>query len=125
MSNQNKSSAVQLVRVDGDRAGQRLDNFLSARLKGVPKSAVYRMIRTGQVRINGGRCRASTRLEQGDVVRIPPAHTRDKGDIVVSDRVIRQIEDSIIYQNRDLLVINKPSGMAVHSGSGRSHLGPS
>jgi 23S rRNA pseudouridine955/2504/2580 synthase len=118
MSNQNKSSAVQLVRVDGDRAGQRLDNFLSARLKGVPKSAVYRMIRTGQVRINGGRCRASTRLEQGDVVRIPPAHTRDKGDITVSDRVIRQIEESILYQNRDLLVINKPSGMTVHSGSG-------
>ena len=118
MSNQNKSSAVQRVRVDADRAGQRLDNFLSARLKGVPKSAVYRMIRTGQVRINGGRCKAATRLEQGDEVRIPPAHTRDKGDIVVSDRVIRQIEESIIYQSQDLLVINKPSGMAVHSGSG-------
>jgi 23S rRNA pseudouridine955/2504/2580 synthase len=118
MSNQNKSSGVQRVRVDADRAGQRLDNFLSARLKGVPKSAVYRMIRTGQVRINGGRCKAATRLEQGDEVRIPPAHTRDKGDIVVSDRVIRQIEESIIYQSKDLLVINKPSGMAVHSGSG-------
>jgi 23S rRNA pseudouridine955/2504/2580 synthase len=118
MSNQNKSSGVQRVQVDADRAGQRLDNFLSARLKGVPKSAVYRMIRTGQVRINGGRCKAATRLEQGDEVRIPPAHTRDKGDIVVSDRVIRQIEESIIYQSKDLLVINKPSGMAVHSGSG-------
>jgi 23S rRNA pseudouridine955/2504/2580 synthase len=118
MSNQNKSSAVQRVRVDADRAGQRLDNFLSARLKGVPKSAVYRMIRTGQVRINGGRCKAATRLDEGDEVRIPPAHTRDKGDIVVSDRVIRQIEESIIYQSQDLLVINKPSGMAVHSGSG-------
>jgi 23S rRNA pseudouridine955/2504/2580 synthase len=118
MSNQNKSSGVQRVQVDADRAGQRLDNFLSARLKGVPKSAVYRMIRTGQVRINGGRCKAATRLEQGDEVRIPPAHTREKGDIVVSDRVIRQIEESIIYQSQDLLVINKPSGMAVHSGSG-------
>jgi 23S rRNA pseudouridine955/2504/2580 synthase len=118
MSNQNKSSGVQRVQVDADRAGQRLDNFLSARLKGVPKSAVYRMIRTGQVRINGGRCKAATRLDEGDEVRIPPAHTRDKGDIVVSDRVIRQIEESIIYQSKDLLVINKPSGMAVHSGSG-------
>ena len=118
MSKQNKSSAVQLVLVDSDRSGQRLDNFLSARLKGVPKSAVYRMIRTGQVRINGGRCKAATRLQQGDQVRIPPAHTRDRGDFVVSDRVIRQIEESIIFQNRDLLVINKPSGMAVHSGSG-------
>ena len=118
MPKPNKSSGAYLARVDSDHAGQRLDNFLSGRLKGVPKSAVYRMIRTGQVRINGGRCKPASRLETGDEVRIPPAHTRDRGEIAVSDRVIRQIRESLIYENRDLLVINKPSGMAVHSGSG-------
>jgi 23S rRNA pseudouridine955/2504/2580 synthase len=118
MSKPNKSSGAYLVEVDSDRAGQRLDNFLAGKLKGVPKSAVYRMIRTGQVRINSGRCKASSRLEEGDKVRIPPAHTRDKGDIIVSERVIQQLEDAIIHETSDLLVINKPSGMAVHSGSG-------
>ena len=118
MSKPNKSSGAHLVEVDSDRAGQRLDNFLSGKLKGVPRSAVYRMIRTGQVRINGGRCKAASRLEEGDKVRIPPAHTRDKGEVVVSDRVMQQIEDAIIYESQDLIVVNKPSGMAVHSGSG-------
>ena len=118
MSKPNKSSGAYLVEVDSDRAGQRLDNFLAGKLKGVPKSAVYRMIRTGQVRINGGRCKAASRLEEGDKVRIPPAHTRDRGEVVVSDRVIQQLEDAIIHESPDLLLINKPSGMAVHSGSG-------
>jgi len=118
MSNQNKSSGVQMVRVDGDRAGQRLDNFLSARLKGVPRSAIYRMIRTGQVRINGGRCKAASRLHEGDEVRIPPAQTRARGEHVVSDAVCRQIEKAVIYEDEDVLVVDKPSGMAVHSGSG-------
>ena len=118
MSKPNKSSGAHLVEVDSDRAGQRLDNFLSGKLKGVPRSAVYRMIRTGQVRINGGRCKAASRLEEGDKVRIPPAHTRNKGEVIVSDRVIQQLEDAIIYESQDLIVVNKPSGMAVHSGSG-------
>lgn len=118
MSNQNKSSGVQMVRVDSDRAGQRLDNFLSARLKGVPRSAIYRMIRTGQVRINGGRCKAASRLREGDEVRIPPAQIRAPGEFVVSDAVCRQIEEAVIYEDEDVLVVDKPSGMAVHSGSG-------
>ena len=118
MSKPNKSSGAYLVEVDSNRAGQRLDNFLAGKLKGVPKSAVYRMIRTGQVRINGGRCKAASRLEEGDKVRIPPAQTRDRGEVVVSDRVIQQLEDAIIHESPDLLLINKPSGMAVHSGSG-------
>ena len=118
MSIPNKSSGAHLVEVDGDRAGQRLDNFLAGHLKGVPKSAVYRMIRTGQVRINGGRCKAATRLEEGDAVRIPPAKIREKGEFIVSETVSRQVRDAVIYEDADLLVINKPSGMAVHSGSG-------
>jgi 23S rRNA pseudouridine955/2504/2580 synthase len=118
MSKQNQSSGVQMVRVDSDRAGQRLDNFLSARLKGVPRSAIYRMIRTGQVRINGSRCKASSRLHEGDEVRIPPAQTRERGEHTVSDAVCRQIESALIYEDEDVLVVDKPSGMAVHSGSG-------
>ena len=73
MSTKNNNSSVRIVRVNADQQGQRVDNFISARLKGVPRSAVYRMIRTGQVRINGGRCKAVTRLSEGDEVRIPPA----------------------------------------------------
>jgi 23S rRNA pseudouridine955/2504/2580 synthase len=118
MSKPNKSSGVHLVRVDSDHTGQRLDNFLATQLKGVPKSAVYRMIRTGQVRINGGRCKASSRLQEGDDVRIPPAQTRVKGNFTVSDRVLKQLEEAILYESQDLVAINKPSGMAVHSGSG-------
>ena len=91
MSIPNKSSGAHLVEVDSDRAGQRLDNFLAGHLKGVPKSAVYRMIRTGQVRINGGRCKAATRVEEGDAVRIPPAKIREKGEFVISETVCRQV----------------------------------
>lgn len=111
-------TGVQLVAVSTDRDGQRLDNFLSARLKGLPRSAIYRMIRTGQVRINGGRCKPATRLNEGDEVRIPPVQTRKQGRVVVSERVCSQIRAAILFENNDLLVLNKPSGMAVHAGSG-------
>jgi 23S rRNA pseudouridine955/2504/2580 synthase len=106
------------VQVSADRDGQRLDNFLSARLKGLPRSALYRIIRTGQVRINGGRCKPATRLREGDEVRIPPARTQERGSVFISDRVCRQLRDAALFENSDLLVLNKPSGMAVHAGSG-------
>jgi 23S rRNA pseudouridine955/2504/2580 synthase len=109
---------VRRVRVDTDHHGQRLDNFLAGLLKGVPKAAVYRMIRTGQVRINGGRAKPATRLEAGDEVRVPPARTRDSQEAPVSDRVRLQLREAILHQDRDLLVVNKPAGMAVHAGSG-------
>ena len=111
-------TGVQLVKVSADQDGQRLDNFLSTRLKGLPRSALYRMIRTGQVRINGGRCKPSARLCEDDEVRIPPARIREKGETVISDRVCSQIRDAVLFKNSDLLVLNKPSGMAVHAGSG-------
>ena len=117
MSTSNRTS-VQLVKVSADRDGQRLDNFLSARLKGLPRSAVYRMIRTGQVRINGGRCKPSTRLCESDEVRIPPARIREQGKTVVSEQVCSQIRGAVLFKNSDVLVLNKPSGMAVHGGSG-------
>jgi 23S rRNA pseudouridine955/2504/2580 synthase len=113
-----KSSGVRHVEVSADREGQRLDNFLSAQLKGLPKSAIYRMIRTGQVRINGKRCKPASRLVQGDTVRIPPARVRGDGPVTVSDRVCNQVRAAVLYQDPDLMVVNKPSGMAVHSGSG-------
>jgi 23S rRNA pseudouridine955/2504/2580 synthase len=118
MSKTNNNSGVQLVTVDSNRDGQRVDNFITNQLKGVPRSAIYRMVRTGQVRINGKRCKAASRLEEGDVVRIPPAHTRKPGEVVISENVSEQVEAAILYQDRDMLVIDKPSGMAVHSGSG-------
>ena len=118
MSSPNTNSGVRLVRATADRDGQRIDNFLATQLKGVPRSAVYRMIRTGQVRINGRRCKPSTRLAVGDEVRIPPARTHERDEVIVSDRVRIQLRASVLYEDDDLLVINKPSGMAVHAGSG-------
>jgi 23S rRNA pseudouridine955/2504/2580 synthase len=118
MSGNDKHNKVRLVRVDADHQGQRLDNFLAALLKGVPKAAVYRMIRTGQVRINGGRAKPANRLEQGDEVRVPPARTRERHHAVVSEEVRRQVRAAILHEDPDLLVVNKPAGMAVHAGSG-------
>ena len=117
MSTSNKTG-VRLVKVSADHDGQRLDNFLSARLKGLPRSATYRIIRTGQVRINGGRCKPSTRLCEGDEVRIPPAWTREQGKVVISDQVCKQVRNAVLFKNSDFVVLNKPSGMAVHAGSG-------
>ena len=118
MLSPDQCSTVRYVQVTPDREGQRLDNFLSAQLKGLPKSAIYRMIRTGQVRINGRRCKPSSRLEQGDAVRIPPARVRGNREVIVSDRVRSQLRAAVLFQDPDLMVVNKPSGMAVHSGSG-------
>jgi 23S rRNA pseudouridine955/2504/2580 synthase len=118
MSKTNSNSGVHTVTVDSNRDGQRLDNFLANHLKGVPRSALYRMVRTGQVRINGKRCKAATRLKEGDLVRIPPAQVRSSGEVVISENVSNQVESAILFENDDFLVVDKPSGMAVHSGSG-------
>jgi len=118
MSTSDKRNGVRLVRVDVDHQGQRLDNFLASQLKGVPKAAVYKMIRTGQVRINGGRAKPASRLAAGDEVRIPPARTRQSQEAPVSAQVRQQLREAILHEDRDLLVVNKPAGMAVHAGSG-------
>ena len=111
-------AGVRIETVGGDHDGQRVDNYLSARLKGVPRSLVYRLIRTGQVRINGRRCKPASRLAEGDQVRIPPASVDERGEAVVSERVVEQLGKSILYCDDDMLVVDKPSGMAVHAGSG-------
>lgn len=118
MSKTNSHSGVHTVAVDGDRHGQRVDNFLANQLKGVPRSAIYRMVRTGQVRINGKRCKPASRLKEGDLVRIPPAQVRSPGEVVIREAVIDQVEKAVLFENDDFLVVDKPSGMAVHSGSG-------
>lgn len=112
---------VRFVEVDEERAGQRLDNFLKLHLKGLPKTRIYRIIRKGEVRVNKGRVTPSYRLVTGDNVRIPPVRIAERPPAhAPSVGMSRVIEQSILYEDDALLVINKPSGMAVHGGSGVS-----
>ena len=114
-------ASVQLIEVDEENAGQRIDNFLFTRLKGVPKSHVYRILRTGEVRRNGGRVHARDRLDSGDKIRVPPIRVAERDPVEAPGRLFRnRIEASILFEDDDLLVIDKPSGMAVHGGSGLS-----
>ena len=111
---------VRKVRIDEEQAGQRIDNFLRKELPGVPKSRVYRILRKGEVRVNGGRVRAEYKLQQGDEVRVPPARVRPDG-APPAPGAVRNLADRILYEDKALLVIDKPSGTAVHGGSGISH----
>ncbi|HEX7027173.1 MAG TPA: RluA family pseudouridine synthase [Gammaproteobacteria bacterium] len=111
---------VEYVGIDASREGQRLDNFLVARLKGVPKSVIYRILRTGQVRVNKGRVKPGYKLRAGDEVRIPPLSIAAPDTVLENDaqRVAQMVGAAILYENEDFMVINKPSGLAVHGGSG-------
>lgn len=111
-------SSVSYVEVSPDRDGQRLDNFLAAHMKGLPRSVIYRIIRKGQVRINGGRAKPSTRLVSGDMVRIPPASIREYKAGDIPPAVLKLLQQSVCYEGHGIMVVNKPAGMAVHSGSG-------
>ena len=108
-----------LVAVPADREGQRLDNFLAGRLKGAPRSLIYRICRTGEVRVNGGRAKPDRRLAAGDEVRIPPVRLAPAAEpaIPAAGRLDR-IESAIVHEDREFLVIDKPSGVASHGGSG-------
>jgi 23S rRNA pseudouridine955/2504/2580 synthase len=112
---------VRLVTVTDARDGQRIDNFLAGQLKGVPKSLIYRILRTGQVRINGKRARPDTRVAEGDEVRIPPvrsAEPRETGTPAAAQ--LARIERAVIHEDKDFLVLDKPAGIASHGGSGIS-----
>ncbi len=116
------SAGVQLVTVDPEREGQRIDNFLATRLKGVPRSLIYRILRTGQVRVNGRRAKPDTRLAGGDEVRIPPVRVAEREPSAApAEGRLERIEAAIVYEDRDFLVLDKPSGVASHGGSGISH----
>lgn len=107
--------------VPEDREGQRLDNFLLGLLKGAPRSLVYKLVRSGQVRVNGGRAKADRKLESGDKVRIPPVRVEPEGERPAPPRgFMDALEAAIVHEDARLLVLNKPSGVASHGGSGIS-----
>ena len=108
------SPAVQWIEVDEGGAGQRLDNFLTARLKGVPKSHVYRIVRSGEVRVNSGRVAASHRLELGDRIRVPPIRVAERE---AGDAPAPALELPVLFEDEYLLAVDKPAGLAVHGGS--------
>ncbi len=112
-------ATVRNVTVDAESEGQRLDNFLLRQLKGVPKSHVYRIIRSGEVRVNKGRASADTRIQAGDVVRLPPARTSQKMAQKL-DRPAPGREFPLLYEDDWMLALDKPAGVAVHGGSGVS-----
>ena len=121
MANEAQMPSVQILTISEDREGQRLDNFLFNTLKGVPKTHVYRLLRTGQVRINGKRCKPDSRIHAGDLVRVPPVRVpepRDPG--LAPERLLREVPGWIVFEDRHYLVFNKPSGIAAHGGSGIS-----
>lgn len=111
---------VQLVTISEKNAQQRIDNFLLSVCKGVPKSKIYKVIRKGDVRINKKRCKPETKLAVGDLVRVPPMMTTNsaKGVVKVSESLGALLDRSVLYEDEQLLVINKPCGLAVHGGSG-------
>jgi 23S rRNA pseudouridine955/2504/2580 synthase len=119
----NTGLAARLLTISADRAGQRLDNFLLGQLKGAPKSLVYKVVRSGQVRVNGGRAKAERKLEEGDVVRVPPMRLPEPGAAVTPPPTafLQVLEQAIVFEDDRLLVLNKPSGLASHGGSGIRH----
>ena len=111
---------VRYVEINSEEDGQRLDNYLIRILKGVPKSHVYRIIRGGEVRINKKRAKPDTRINVGDSVRIPPVRVSTEKEVFIGQRLIDQLQQCIIHEDNNLLIVNKPAGIAVHGGSGLS-----
>ena len=115
------ATGARTVRVMEDRDGQRIDNFLMGYLKGVPRSLVYKLLRSGQVRVNGGRIKAERRLEAGDEVRIPPIRVPDPEEKGTPPQgFMDALDAAIVFEDARLLALNKPSGVASHGGSGIS-----
>ena len=110
------------VRVPDDREGQRLDNFLLGQLKGAPRSLVYKIVRSGQVRVNGGRAKPERKLARGDEVRIPPVRLSEPGESAPPPKgLLAALEAAIVFEDARLLALNKPTGLASHGGSGINH----
>ncbi len=115
-----KPEGVQWITIGRERSGQRIDNFLFAQFKGVPRARIYRMLRKGEVRVNGSRCRPGTRIREGDRVRLPPVSVRSAA--ATQAPVPKQLRDKIasafLFEDSEMGVLDKPSGIAVHGGSG-------
>lgn len=112
---------VSWFEVDEHQDGQRIDNYLFSRLKGVPKSRIYRLIREGEVRVNKGRVKAETRLKTGDQIRVAPIRrvTADEQvQVKVGDELAQSLASRIVFEDEGLIVLDKPAGIAVHGGSG-------
>ena len=117
----NKKTAVRHIIVDQEHVDRRIDNFLLNELKGLPKSRIYQMLRRGEIRVNGGRVKQFYRLCANDKVRIPPISTYQEGKSTSPKQyLINLVQDSVIFENVEFFALNKPSGIVVHSGSGRN-----
>jgi 23S rRNA pseudouridine955/2504/2580 synthase len=113
------TAGVQYVEVGAERAGQRLDNFLLGQLKDLPRPHVYRILRTGEVRVNGRRAKPDYRVQAGDQVRLPPLQRAPASDRAAPPPgLLGEIAGRILYEDDHLLAVNKPAGLAVHSGTG-------
>jgi len=121
MNNTAQPTGVQLLVVAPEYAGQRIDNFLRTQLKGVPKTLIYRILRKGEVRVNKGRIKPEYKLQAGDVVRIPPLRLSEPDEPApVAIGMLERLNAAILYEDKTLIVLNKPAGIAVHGGSGLS-----
>ncbi len=118
MTDGNLASKVRKLKIDKNSVGQRLDNFLISRLKGVPKTRIYRIIRKGEVRVNGKRSKPDYKLLLADIIRVPPIHVSNTEKRIPTPELRKLIQSSILHQDESLLVINKPAGIAVHAGTG-------
>ena len=111
---------VQKITIDLEDVGQRLDNYLIRILKGLPRTRIYSMVRTGELRINKGRVKPLYKLQLGDIIRIPPLHLQPKVPIDCSKIHRFKILECILYEDEQIIILNKPAGLAVHGGSGLS-----
>ncbi|WP_250622742.1 RluA family pseudouridine synthase [Pinirhizobacter soli] len=121
VTSQDGSHGVRQLEVGAERDGQRIDNALATILKGVPKSLIYRILRTGQVRVNGKRAKPDTRLVAGDMLRIPPVRVAERESSEAPAGQVAEVADAVIFEDKHFLVIDKPPGVASHGGSGVSH----
>jgi 23S rRNA pseudouridine955/2504/2580 synthase len=120
--NLNQKSPVQYLSIDEDHHLQRVDNFLFTRLKGLPKSRIYKALRKGEIRVNKKRTSPDYKLQRGDSVRIPPLRMAGEKEVPLSSGMwlIEKVKNSIILEDNNFIILNKPSGIAVHGGSGVS-----
>lgn len=118
MQKEHSASKVRYLTVAAPEAGQRIDNYLGKMHPNIPKSHIYRIIRTGQVRVNSGRIKATYKLKSGDQIRVPPVYDAQKEKNTVPDDILKMLESAVLSESDDFIALNKPAGLSVHGGSG-------